>query len=246
MTITHSIIDGKLHVYKRENSRFWQCSSYLAGRNHRNSTKTDNLERAKIVAEEWYFGLRLKERAGELKAGRTFREAAERFLAEYPVITQGERSESWVKQKEQKLRAIVLPFFGDKVLTDVTAGLVQDYRIHRAKTCKTGKPAARSTVHHEIVLIRQVLKTANRHGWLPYLPDLSVPYKTSGKITHRAWFSPTEYKQLYEATRRRMQKPPKPRWKWVCEELHDYVLFMVNTGMRPDEARRLEFRDVEI
>jgi integrase len=43
-----------------------------------------------------------------------------------------------------------------------------------------------------------------------------------------------------------MQKPPKPRWKWVCEELHDYVLFMVNTGLRPDEARRLEFRDVEI
>ncbi len=56
MTITHALIDGKLHVYKRENSRFWQCSSYLAGRNHRNSTKTDSLERAKVVAEEWYFG----------------------------------------------------------------------------------------------------------------------------------------------------------------------------------------------
>jgi integrase len=246
MTITHTLIDGKLHVYRRENSRFWQCSSYLAGRNHRNSTKTDSLERAKIIAEEWYFGLRLKERAGELKAGKTFREAAERFLAEYPIITQGERSESWVKQKEQKLRAIVLPFFGDKVLTDITAGLIQDYRIHRATTCKTGRPAARSTIHHEIVLIRQVLKTANRHGWLPYLPDLSVPYKTSGKVSHRAWFSPAEYKQLYEATRRRMQHPPKPRWKWQCEQFHDYVLFMVNTGLRPDEASRLEFRDVEI
>jgi integrase len=32
----------------------------------------------------------------------------------------------------------------------------------------------------------------------------------------------------------------------MCEEMHDYVLFMVNTGLRPDEARRLEFRDVEI
>jgi integrase len=28
--------------------------------------------------------------------------------------------------------------------------------------------------------------------------------------------------------------------------LHDFVLFMVNTGLRPDEAWRLEFRDVEI
>jgi integrase len=28
--------------------------------------------------------------------------------------------------------------------------------------------------------------------------------------------------------------------------MHDYVLFMVNTGLRPDEGSRLEFRDVEI
>ena len=53
MTITHDLISGKLHVYRRENSRFWQCSSYLAGRNHRTTTKTDNLERAKAFAEEW-------------------------------------------------------------------------------------------------------------------------------------------------------------------------------------------------
>lgn len=246
MTITHELLGGKLHIYRRENSRYWQCSSYLAGRNHRATTKTESVERAKAAAEEWYFGLRLKDRAGELRTGKTFREAAERFLAEYPVLTQGERSPTWVKQKEQKLRVIVLPFFGNKLLADVTAGLVQEYRIHRATTCKTGKPAARSTVHQEIVLIRQVLKTANRHGWLPYLPDLSAPYKTSGKIAHRAWFSPAEYKQLYEATRKRAAKPPKPRWKWECEQLHDYVLFMVNTGLRPDEVARLEYRDVEV
>jgi integrase len=28
--------------------------------------------------------------------------------------------------------------------------------------------------------------------------------------------------------------------------MHDFVLFMVNTGLRPDEAWQLEFRDVEI
>jgi hypothetical protein len=47
-----------------------------------------------------------------------------------------------------------------------------------------------------------VLKTANRHGWLPYLPDISAPYKTSGKISRRAWFSPEEYKRLYDARAR--------------------------------------------
>ena len=32
----------------------------------------------------------------------------------------------------------------------------------------------------------------------------------------------------------------------LYEDLHDYVLFMVNTGLRPDESRRIQFRDVKI
>jgi integrase len=91
-----------------------------------------------------------------------------------------------------------------------------------------------------------VLKTAHRHGWLPFVPDLSPPYKTSGKITHRAWFSPTEYRQLYEATRGRAKNPTKKNWRWASEQLHDYILFMANTGLRPDESARLEYRDVAI
>jgi integrase len=113
---------------------------------------------------------------------------------------------------------------------------------------KTGEPKrpARSTLQSESVALRQVLKTANRYGWLAHLPDTSNPYKTSGKISHRAWFSPDEYKRLYEATRARVKNPKNSRWKEACENLHDYVLFMANTGLRPDEAARLEFRDVAI
>ncbi|WP_293881417.1 hypothetical protein [Sphingomonas sp.] len=81
---------------------------------------------------------------------------------------------------------------------------------------------------------------------MPYLPDLSAPYKTFGKIGHRAWFSPDEYKQLYKATGERAKNPKKERWRTACEDFHDYVLFMVNSGLRPDEAKRVELRDVDI
>ena len=30
-----TLMGGKLHVYKRDNSRFWQCSAYLSGKNRR-------------------------------------------------------------------------------------------------------------------------------------------------------------------------------------------------------------------
>jgi integrase len=90
------------------------------------------------------------------------------------------------------------------------------------------------------------LKTAIRHGWLNHLPDFSEPYGRSGKISHRAWFSPEEYKTLYEATRARAKEPRRKRYQWESEQLHDYVLFMANTGLRPDEVKRLEYRDVMI
>src|SRR5579871_1031305 len=247
----HELLGGKLHVYRRENTRYWQCSTYLAGKNWRVSTKEDSLSLAKEFAEDWYLGLKAKNRAGELKVGKTFAQAADQFLHEYEIITAGERSEDYVDSFAMKLRVHLLPFFGDKLLSEITPGLVQEYRIHRAtsrKDPKTGEPLrpARSTLHHEIVTLRHVLKTANRHGWLPYLPDLSAPYKASGKISHRAWFSPSEYKQLYGATRERAKNPINPRWRKACEQLHDFVLFMANTGLRPDEAARLEYRDVAI
>jgi integrase len=78
------------------------------------------------------------------------------------------------------------------------------------------------------------------------MPDLSAPYKASGKISHRAWFSPEEYKMLYEATRADAKAVQSLYRKYIREQFHDYVLFMANTGLRPDEAARLEFRDVAI
>jgi integrase len=251
MTAHHELMGGRLHLYRRENSRFWQCSTFLAGRNHRNTTKEESLAQAKDIAEDWYLELKGKARAGELKHGKTFKLAAEQFQREYDVLTAGERNPKYVKSHGDRLRVHLLPFFADKVVSEITPGLVQEYRVHRAtsrKDPKTGAPLrpARSTLHHEIVTLRHVLKAAQRHGWLQFVPDLAPPYKMSGKIGHRAWFSPEEYKQLYEATRRRAQNPLNPRWKWQCEQTHDFVLFMVNTGLRPDEAARLEYRDVEI
>ncbi|HEX3986834.1 MAG TPA: site-specific integrase [Acidobacteriaceae bacterium] len=248
---THKTMGGKVNIYRRGHSHNWQCSTFLNSRNWRVSTHEVNLGRAKVFAEDWYLGLRGKEHAGLLpierrRQDKKFKEAATKFLEESPLLTQGQRGPTWLKQYELKLRAIILPFLGEKCLAEITSGLIQEYRIWRAQNCKTGRTPTRSTVHKEIVCIRLVLKTASRHGWMEHLPDMSVPYKTSGKFRHRAWFSPEEYQKLYDATLMRAHQPKQKRFKWECEQLHDYVEFAVNTGLRPDEALRLQFGDVNV
>ena len=126
-----TLFDGKVHVYKREDSdgkegRHWQCATFLAGKNWRVSTKTDSYEVAKLFAEDWYLGLRGKARNGELKSGKTFKQAAEMFLLEYPVMTAGQRNEKYVDGKEEKVRVHLNPFFGNKVLSEITSGLISE------------------------------------------------------------------------------------------------------------------------
>ena len=252
---THVIFDGRLKVYKRARSRYWQAITVLEGKRFRISTKEESLQKAKDCAEDWYLGLRGKLKMGEPIGEKTFAETAEKFLGEYSVITGNDRSEKYVQNIHQRLRDYLLPFFGEKGLSQVTAGLVQEYRVHRQtyqvqhpvhKETGGSKPPSRSTLHQEVVIIRQVLKTAIRHGWLKHLPDLSMPYKKASKLVRRSWFTPEEYKQLYEATRHNARRPKYERLRHNAEQLHDYVLFMANTGLRPDEANRLEYRDVAI
>jgi integrase len=187
----------------------------------------------------------------------TFRDVGDQFMKEYSVITEGQRSPRWVEGHKIRLRVHLLPFFGDLPISEVNSSKVQAYRVMRmtprleknpnAKDNRRFKAAApaRKTLHNEIVTLRLVLKSAMRHNLLAGLPDLSPPFRKHGKVSHRPWFSPAEYKQLYTATREYAHTAPK-HIKWSAEQVHDFVLFMANTGLRPDEAMNLQHRDVEI
>jgi hypothetical protein len=153
---THSFMDGKVHLYKRDNSRFWQCSTYMNGRNHRASTKEETLTMAKEFAREWYMAAyidasrnnqqsRISKLLGKFNItpeaatpaaprstsqakapAHTFREAAEKFIAEYGVITQGQRNEKVAELHGLRIKVHLVPFFGDMPVEKINAGIVQE------------------------------------------------------------------------------------------------------------------------
>jgi len=207
--------------------------------------------------------------------GPTFNQAADAFEDEYEVSTNGERSPRWVAEHKAHLKNHLCPFFGKKPVSEITADTAQQYRIQRTKTALERKaalraqqaaeliaagkkeeaaaklaekdsPPARNTLDNEIITLRLVMKVALRKGWITGLPDFSAPYKKQMKVVRRPWFTPDEYKALYTATREHARKSKNERFRHEAEQLHDYVLFMANTGLRPDEAKHLEHRDVKM
>ena len=61
------------------------------------SYEEENLAHAKDFAQDWYLELVGKSRAGVLKAGKTFKQAADQFLMEYEVITEGGRHRQYIE-----------------------------------------------------------------------------------------------------------------------------------------------------
>jgi hypothetical protein len=67
VTEKHQMMEGRLLVFRRPQSRYWQCSTYLAGKELRKSTKQESFAHAKDFAEKWFLGLLGKFHGGEIK-----------------------------------------------------------------------------------------------------------------------------------------------------------------------------------
>lgn len=253
---SHSLFDDRVQVYRRGTGLTWQCSTRIDGHRFRSSTGEENLDRAMAFAEEWYLDLRGRVRAGvalgtpdKPKApDRTFADAAEDFVREVRVLAASSRSPLYVADLELRLKASILPFFGKLEPRAINRSTAQSYVVHRTEEMmkRRGRSPARSTILSDLVAVRQVLKYEEGAGRLAHVPALSLPYLTLKKKGRRAWFSPEEYQQLYKATRKRVAECPRPGWQTQYEDLHDFVLLIANTGLRPDEALNLQLRDVEV
>jgi integrase len=253
---THLLFDGRVQIYRRAASSVWQCATRIDGKRFRHSTGEENLERASAFAEEWYLDLRGRVRSGQplgapdkpQKPAWTFADAANEFVREVRVLAANSRSPLYVQEMEVRLKASILPFFGKMEPSEINRSTVQSYVVKRTEDMmeRRGRSPARSTILSDMVVIRQILKHEEGARRLAYVPNLSLPYLTLKKKGRRAWFSPAEYEQLYKATRRRIADAKRRGWKSEYEEMHDYVLFMGNSGLRPDEAAHLEIRDVAI
>jgi integrase len=261
---THSVLGGRAYIFKRDRSSYWQAGAFLNGHTYRHTTKEKEVSDAIQAAEEWYISLRGRQSMGALPAPSeseerepTFRDVAEQFMKEYAVLTEGQRSPKWIEGHNIRLRVHLYPFFGELPISEIDSAKILEYRVKRMtplveknphaldnRPFKAKTPAPK-TLHNEIVTLRMVLKAALRRRLIEGLPDLSSPFRRNGKISHRPWFSLAEYKQLYTATRENA-KTAREQDKWFAEQMHDYVLFLANTGLRPDEAANLQHRDIEI
>ncbi len=136
----HTILEGKVRIYRRPNTKKWHCAARIHGKNIRRSTNETQLGKAEKVAEDWYFSLRggFNPTANidikELPKEKTFIDAAETFVEEYDIQTKGERNPVYARTHGARIKNHLQPFFGGKLLSEINTGLIQQRCLKRSKS----------------------------------------------------------------------------------------------------------------
>ena len=105
------------------------------------------------------------------------------------MVARGQRDGRINKEDEKKLNKDILPFFATKAVSAITAADIQDY-VDQLSPSRALSP---STLSKHIVVIRKVLKEAQRRDLLKSLPLFPT---ISRKDNPRTIFHRREYKTL--------------------------------------------------
>ncbi|MBV2125043.1 MAG: hypothetical protein KUF75_07835 [Candidatus Thiodiazotropha sp. (ex Ctena orbiculata)] len=258
----------KLHLVKRERSPFYYARFFHKGKRYQISTECDNMPDACAKAESWYLDqqalIRGAELKGELpppsakakkKSEHTIAKASITALADMRASVkrgeagqQGEASPEYYRGVRMVMNAHILTYWQDFDCKDVTLNAWKKYKrdIQVIREEEGKKPLSKATFHQIKNALRACLRVAEENEWIDTVPNFREVGGSKQRGVGRAWFEEHEQKILCAALKDNIQDLEKTRHHKSAMELHDYVEFMLYSGLRVSEQKNVRFRDIEI
>lgn len=230
----------RLKIYRIAASPYWWVRATFGDRRITKSTKEVERSKALVFARDFYDDCLLTRREIPIETSRQFGRCADLLLEECRRRAKtGERNPRFARDLKQILDQRILPFFKTFRVPDITyQHLSRFVDTMRADECSA------STIKRALVSVRQVLKHAVKVGLIHQLPVFpTISYKDSP----RPWFSPDEYEHLKNIAEQQA-KESKFLYKGekITLELRDFILFMVNSFLRPSDWVHLKRKHITL
>ena len=236
--------NGEVVLYKRGDSKRWQARFKLKDLKwHRVATKHVNIQFAAETACEAYDRARFLYDEKIPITSKRFDSVADIAVDEMERQLKAGVGKSVYNDYISVVKKYLKPFFGAKAINTIGYEEIKKYSDWR--TVQMKKPPVASTVTTHISAFNRVFDCAVERGWIA---AAQVPkMKNNGeKGVAREAFSLSEYKSLTSFMPKWAQKGHTAKTREMRELLRDYVLILVNTGMRHGtETKDLKWRDVE-
>jgi len=236
--------NGEVVLYKRGDSKRWQARFKLKDLKwHRVATKHVNIQYAAETACEAYDRARFLFDEKIPITSKRFDSVADIAVDEMERQLAAGVGKSVYNDYISVIKKYLKPFFGAKSINTIGYEEIKKYSDWR--TVQMKKPPVASTVTTHISAFNRVFDCAVERGWIA---AAQVPkMKNNGeKGVAREAFSLSEYKSLTSFMPKWATKGHTAKTREMRELLRDYVLILVNTGMRHGtETKDLKWRDIE-
>jgi integrase len=243
MTDMHKFKDGHLEVYKQSTTKNWYARFYTEGKYKVRSLGTTNFNTAKTIAQDWHDDLRYSQKHGKQIHGILFKDVVPDFLKYQQVLVKGgELSKDMAKDYKWRVNAEkgIFSYWKDIYIQDITLQTLNSYKEKRI----ISDGVKHTTITHEFGTLRQVLKYCALQNYIKGLPEF--PKKSKYKPNPRPYFEKEEWQLLQKISKERIKNARGKRVRNSRECLHDFMMFMVHSGMRVDEVYRTTFGKVKI
>lgn len=236
------------------------------------SLKTESLSEALSRAEDLYDELRFAQKQGlDITAAEMrFSTLWKKFYAAHEISLSIHRQ----RLHKGNASRYFLPFLGSHKIRDLSDHEIEKYwswRINFYKSADSNSqskvPAnaavtpSQKTLDMEAGMLRQIFRWGKRMGFVKRDPWVKAPkVKHQAGTVRRPTFTAEEWKRLYEYLRQWSaekivtekskrggslhRQGPNELHRFHRELLRNYILFMANSGLRPNEARQLRWRDL--
>jgi len=244
---TFTVLEGKVHVFKRGGSPFWWVGFHYKGKYIRKTSKQTDEGAAKAFAHDWYFKKQTEIASGDIAGPKYQFDAVQKLAIKHykSLVARRLRSQKTLDGIESILESRVTPYFKKFSVSSIDNTTWQRFK---DKMVEDHPKITRGTLHQYKNAVRTVLNEAFRQGYIKVLPAFKDEYNTKKNEMSRPWFNPIEYRRLHRsiaAHANKLKKKDKLQFSYAME-LYDYVMIATNTGMRVGELRSCKISDVQI
>ena len=247
----YTLRDGKILIYKRPDSQNYQCRLLLP--NNRGyiikSCKSKNLGKATQQAEELYDRYSYKILKKLPLQLQTFADVYKNFLR---ISNKEERRRAFYEGCFERYFSV---FFDGMYVDTLTKTIFDEYFLWR-KAFYTNHPEKRrgntavipsyQTLVLEKKILKEVMKYAYHTRLISEIPEIEYVDNRRDKVSNRDDFSPDEYKAILLKLREFANKKLRPQVDYQRKMLYWLVVFLANTGIRPSEYYKLQWRDITL
>ena len=159
----------------------------------------------------------------------------------------GEITEKRWQTEDGYIRTQLNPHLGNFQITVIGEDRWKSYPLWRRSNGKgrsAGTKVSDWTIRSEMTTFRAIMLFAAGKKYIPEPHKMFRARLKLGKPRGEA-FTPEEYRKLYSHARDKwITKGCDKKTRWYREVFYNFMLCMANTGLRPPEARNLQWRDV--